>query len=135
MRMLRQESPYSQVLPAEFLITRELSNPHSRAKKRERYLAARARQQALLKEFIDKELSKVIEGRTRKDAIAEATFRWKERLRLDRKAEMKRRWVARGLEARLERRRRRAEEKLEAEKKKLRELIVRQAPHQIMPKV
>lgn len=133
-RMLRRDIPYSQDQPAELLLARELSNPHSRAKKRERYLAARAREAALLTTYIRAELGKGVTERTRKDAIAEATFRWRERLRLDRKAELKRRWVARGLQARLERRRRRAEEKQEILKKRLRELVVRQAPHQVMPK-
>ncbi|EJD03689.1 uncharacterized protein FOMMEDRAFT_19078 [Fomitiporia mediterranea MF3/22] len=133
-RMLRKEIPYNQNFPMELFIARELSNPHSRAKKRERYLAAKARQQLLLKEYMADELKKTIEGRSKREAIAEATFKWRERIRLDRKAELKRRWIARGLKARLERRRRRAQEKLEFEKKKLRELVLRVAPNQVMPK-
>lgn len=131
--MLRQEIPYSQNFPAELFLARELSNPHSREKKRERYLASKARQESLLKEYIAKELKKSIEGRNRREAVAEATFKWRERVRLDRKAELKKRWVARGLQARLERRKRRAQEKLDGEKKKLRELVLREAPNQVMP--
>lgn len=119
----------------ELFLARELSNPHSREKKRQRYLAKKAQQQALLKEYIDEELKKEVEGRGKREAIAEATFRWHERLRLDRKRELKRRWIARGLKARLERRRRRAQEKLVLEKRKLRELVLRVAPNQVMPKV
>ncbi|KAH8119926.1 hypothetical protein DFH11DRAFT_1721825 [Phellopilus nigrolimitatus] len=132
-RMLRNELPYSQDYPMELFLARELSNPHSRIKKRERYLAARARQQALLTKYVEDELKRSIEGRSKREAIAEATFRWHERVRLDRKAEMKKRWVARGLKARLERRRRRAHEKQEVEKRKLRELVLREAPNQVMP--
>lgn len=131
--MLRQEIPYSQNFPAELFLGRELSNPHSREKKRERYLASKARQESLLKEYIAKEIKKPIEGRSRREAVAEATFKWRERVRLDRKAELKKRWVARGLQARLERRKRRAQEKLDGEKKKLRELVLREAPNQVMP--
>lgn len=131
--MLRQEIPYSQNFPAELFLARELSNPHSREKKRERYLASKARQESLLEEYIAKELKKLIEGRSRREAVAEATFKWRERIRLDRKSELKKRWVARGLKARLERRNRRAQEKLDGEKKKLRELVLREAPNQIMP--
>ncbi|KAL5519230.1 hypothetical protein ACEPAH_913 [Sanghuangporus vaninii] len=133
-RMLRNEIEYSQNFPMELFLARELSNPHSREKKRQRYLANKARQQALLKEYMDEELKKSVEGRSKREAIAEATFRWRERLRVDRKRELKRRWIARGLKARLERRRRRAQEKLAHEKKKLRELVLRVAPNQIMPK-
>lgn len=134
-RMLRQEIPYSQNFPMEHFLARELSNPHSREKKRQRYLATKARQEMLLKKYIDAELKKIIEGRSRREAIAEATFKWRERLRLDRKADLKKRWIARGLQARLERRRRRAQKKLETEKRSLRELVLRVAPNQIMPKV
>ena len=133
-RMIRKEIPYSQSFPMEHFIARELSNPHSREKKRQRYLAAKAKQAILLQKYIATELSKRIEGRSRREAVAEATYKWKERMRLDRKAELKKRWVARGLKARLERRRRRAAEKEEAEKKKLRELILREAPNQVVPR-
>lgn len=133
-RMIRDELPYSQSFPVELFIARELSNPHSREKKRQRYLAAKARQQALLKQYIEAELNRRIEGRSKSEAIAEARFKWRERMRLDRKADLKRRWVARGLKSRLERRRRRAQEKQEAEKKKLRELILREAPNQVVPR-
>ncbi|KAI5124173.1 hypothetical protein M0805_000980 [Coniferiporia weirii] len=133
-RVLRGELPYSQDYPMELFLGRELSNPHSRSKKRQRYLAAQARQQALLKEYVEAELKKPVDGRSKREAITEATYRWRERVRLDRKAELKRRWVARGLKARLERRRRRAQEKMEAERRKLRELVLREAPNQIMPK-
>lgn len=133
-RMIRNEIPYSQSFPMEYFLAREFSNPHSREKKRQRYLAAKAKQKDLLQKYIEAELNKPIEGRSRSEAVAEATYKWKERMRLDRKAELKKRWVARGLKARLERRRRRAAEKQEAERKKLQELILREAPNQFVPR-
>lgn len=134
-RMLRGELPYKQNVPMEVFLSRELSNPHSREKKRERYLAAKERQRNLLRKFIDEEMKKTVDGRSRKEAVAEATFRWREQLRLERKAELKKRWVARGLQARLERRRKRRAAKQEAERQKLRDLVLRVAPNQIMPQV
>lgn len=118
----------------ELSIARELSNPHSRVKKRMRYLAARERERELLKEYVRIEVAKRIPGRSKREAVAEATFKWQEKLRLDRKAELKKRWVQRGLQARLERKRERSHRKLEREKKKLNELILKEAPNQVVPR-
>lgn len=118
----------------EISIARELSNPHSRVKKRLRYLAARTRERELLKQYVQAEVAKKTPGRSKREAVAEATFKWREKLRLDRKVELKKRWVQRGLKARLERKRERAGKKLEREKRKLNELILKEAPNQVVPK-
>ncbi len=134
-RMLRADIPYDQTaFPAELLLTRELSNPHSRTKKRIRYLTAQARQRDLLKHYIDEEL-KSLNGRTRREARAEATFRWRARIEDDRKAELKRRWVQRGQGARLQRKQERQTKKLEKEKKRLRDLVLTAAKNQVLPEV
>lgn len=134
-RMLRADIPYDQTaFPGELLLTRELSNPHSRTKKRIRYLSAKARQRDLLKQYIDEEL-KNLNGRTRREARAEATFRWRTRIEEDRKVELKKRWVQRGQEARLQRKRVRQTKKLEREKKRLRDLVLTSAKNQVLPEV
>lgn len=119
----------------ELFVARELSNPHSRIKKRQRYLAARERDRALLKEYLALELKKNIKGRTKREAVAEATFRWRERLRVERKVELKRRRVLRGQDARIEKKREKRGKKIEARRRRLNELVVRAAPNQIMPKL
>ena len=62
--MLRGSKEYDQSFPYELLVARELSNPHSRAKKHARYLAARAAQRALLREYIETEVRNLSGGRS-----------------------------------------------------------------------
>lgn len=116
----------------EVHLHKELSNPHSRAKKILRWQERQEYQRKLLAQMVANEL-KNLEGRTRKDATAEATFKFKQRMEEERKAEMVRRWRNRGDEARLKRRRERKARKAERESRKLSDLVLRAGPNQVIP--
>lgn len=131
-RSLYKRSAFDASAPVEVYLARELSNPHSRAKKQERWQAYQLYKKSLLKHMIKVEYKNLM-GRTRRDARAEAAFKWKQRLEEERKAEIKRRWVKRGGEAKLQGRRARKAKKLERVQRRLRELVLAPAPNQVVP--
>jgi hypothetical protein len=118
--------------PVEVNLVREVSNPHSRANKQRRWQERQRREKALLGEYIKAEL-KDLQGRTRREARTEATFKWKQRIEADMKAELKKRWQLRGQEAKLLRKRARAAKKETKRKQKLADLILEQGPNQVIP--
>jgi len=118
--------------PMEVNLVKEVSNPHSRAKKQRRWQERQRHEKALLQEYIKVEL-KDLQGRTRQEARAEATFKWKQRIEADRKAELKRRWQLRGQEAKLLRKRARAAKKEAKRNQKLADLVLEQGPNQAIP--
>lgn len=118
--------------PLEVNLVKEVSNPHSRAKKQRRWQERQHREKALLEEYVRVEL-KDLQGRTRREARAEATFKWKQRIEADRKAELKRRWQLRGQEAKLLRKRVRAAKKEARRSQKLTDLVLEQRTNQVIP--
>ena len=131
-RSLTKRAEVSGSLPLEVHIHRELANPHSRAKKQERWQAYQLYKRSLLQQMIQTEY-KNLQGRTRRDAKAEATFKWRQRLEDERKAEVKRRWRNRGQEAKLDGKRERKARKAERMDRKLRDLVLQAAPNQVIP--
>ncbi|PIL36731.1 hypothetical protein GSI_00420 [Ganoderma sinense ZZ0214-1] len=124
---------FSASAPIEVHLQKELSNPHSRAKKQARWQAFQAHQKDLLQEYIDVEYAN-LNGRTKQVARADATWKWQQRLLKDRKSELLRRWRNRGAEARLTRKRERQARKLEKREEKLRNLVLAEARNQILPR-
>lgn len=118
--------------PMELHLQEELSNPHSRAKKQARWQAALARRRVLLEEYVQREL-KELKGRTRREARAEAVWKWRERLAADLREEKKRRWIHRGGEAELVRRKARKARKERKREERLRNLVLREEPNQVIP--
>jgi len=118
--------------PIEVNLTKEVSNPHSRAKKQRRWQERQRSEKVLLEEYIKTE-SKDLQGRTRREARAEATFKWRQRIEADRKAEIKRRWQLRGQEAKLLRKRARAAKKEAKRNQKLADLELEQGSNQVIP--
>ncbi|KAI0366394.1 hypothetical protein BV20DRAFT_1002470 [Pilatotrama ljubarskyi] len=119
--------------PVEVHLVKELSNPHARAKKQARWQAFKARQKALLEEFVRAEYANLA-GRTRREARAEATWKWRNHIEEERKAEMKRRWRNRGAEARQMRTAKRKARKAAKRAQKLRNLVLEEAPNQVVPR-
>ena len=111
---------------------KEVSNPHSRAKKQKRWQERQRREKALLEEYVKAEL-KDLQGRTRREARAEAAFKCKQRIEADRKAELKKRWQLRGQEAKLLRKRARAVKKEARRNRRLADLVLEQRPNQVVP--
>ncbi|EPS95380.1 hypothetical protein FOMPIDRAFT_1025842 [Fomitopsis schrenkii] len=123
---------YDPSLPAEVLIARELANPHSRAKKQARWQAHELHKRSLLQKFVKEEL-KNLDGRKRREARAEATWKWRRALVDERRAEVKRRWQNRGAEDRLTRKKARKERKADKRKERLRNLVLENGPNQFVP--
>ncbi|CAL1702194.1 unnamed protein product [Somion occarium] len=119
-------------LPIEVHVHKELTNPHSRAKKQERWQAYQMYRRSLLHQVIQAEY-KSLRGRTRREARAEATFKWRQQLIDERKAEAKRRWCNRGQEAKLTSKNERKARKADRLDKKLRDLVIPTAPNQVIP--
>lgn len=118
--------------PVEVHVTRELSNPHSRAKKQARWQAAQKHKRQLFEQILQAEY-KHLNGRTRKVARQEAVFKWKVRLEEERKAELYRRRVARGEVARFERQKVMKVRKAARLERKLSGLELRPAANQVIP--
>ena len=116
----------------ELYLQKELSNPHSRAKKQARWQAVFARRRELLADYVQREL-KELKGRTRREARAEAVWKWRERLAADLREEKKRRWIHRGGEAALVRRKARKARKEGKREERLRNLVLKDEPNQILP--
>jgi len=127
-----QNRAYDAAAPMELHLQKELSNPHSRAKKQARWQAALARRRELLAQYVRREL-RDLKGRTRREARAEAVWKWRERLVADRREEMKRRWVHRGGEAALVRQRARRARKERKRDERLRTLVLKEGPNQVIP--
>ena len=125
-------SSFNPADPVEVNLVKEVSNPHSRAKKQRRWQERQRSEKALLEEYVKSEL-KDLQGRTRRDARAEATFKWRQRVEADRRAELKRRWQLRGQEAKLLRKRARAAKKEAKRNQKLADLVLEQGPNQVIP--
>jgi hypothetical protein len=128
----RQKRVYDAAAPVELNLQKELSNPHSRAKKHARWKAAFARRRELLVQYVRNEL-KDLKGRTRREARAEAVWKWRERLAADAREDKKRRWIHRGGEAALLRRRARQARKERKRDERLRDLVLEEEPNQVIP--
>lgn len=131
-KSLAKRSAFDPAAPVEIYVHRELTNPHSRAKKQQRWQAYQLYRRSLLQHMIQEEYKNLM-GRTRRAARAEATWKWREKLIEERKTEMKRRWVNRGAETRLQQRRVRKTKKAERLRNKLRNLVLPDAPNQVIP--
>ncbi|TFY78212.1 hypothetical protein EWM64_g5797 [Hericium alpestre] len=127
-----QARPYDASAPVETSLTIELTNPHGRAQKQLRWQIHQARKHVLLAQYMQQELAD-LKGRTRKEARAEAMWKFNNRLVEDQRAERKRRWSNRGQEARLERKKVRKARKLQKQDERLRNLVLEDAPNQVVP--
>ena len=127
-----EKRTYDAGAPIELHLQKELSNPHSRAKRQARWQAALARRREVLAQYVRKEL-KDLKGRTRREARAEAVWKWRERLAADLRDEKKRRWVHRGGEAAALRQKTRRARKERKRDERLRRLELKDEPNQIVP--
>jgi hypothetical protein len=129
-----EKRAYDAAVPIELHLQKELSNPHSRAKKQARWQAALAGQRELLAQYVRNEL-KDLKGRTRREARAEAVWKFRERLAADLREEKKRRWVHRGGEAEALRQKGRRARKGRKQDERLRRLVLKDEANQIVPAV
>ncbi|KAF5393976.1 hypothetical protein D9757_000333 [Collybiopsis confluens] len=119
--------------PVEQFLYKELSNPHSRAKKMKRWQETRRAKRALLDDYIREEVRES-RGRIVGQAKADAAFRWRQTLHQDKQALRKMKWIQRGGQEKLERKIQRRARKEEKQKLRLASLTLKEEPNQFIPK-
>ncbi|KAI9466710.1 hypothetical protein BJY52DRAFT_1233866 [Lactarius psammicola] len=127
-----EKRTYDAAIPVELHLHKELSNPHSRAKRQARWQAAQSQRREMLAQYVRNEL-KDRKGRSRSEARAEAVWKWRERLAADLGDEKKRRWAHRGGEAEALRQKGRRARKERRQDERLRNLVLKEEPNQIVP--
>lgn len=124
--------PEVPTLGIEVYLHKELSNPHSRAKKQARWQAHQAYKKNLLKEYISVEL-KNLNGRTVGNAKAEAAWKWRQRLIEEEREKKKMRWKTKASIAKLDKKSERKERKELKQRERLTAMVLKEEPNQVIP--
>lgn len=124
---------YNESLPFEVYLDHELANPHSRAKKLERFKIYQANTQILLKKIMAEELRN-LDGRNVRQAKADAAFRWREQVKADQEKKKKTRWMHSARIGELERKASKKTKKEERKRRLLTEMVLKEEPNQFVPK-
>ncbi|KAF9452166.1 hypothetical protein P691DRAFT_722468 [Macrolepiota fuliginosa MF-IS2] len=119
--------------PVEPFLHKELSNPHSKAKKLRRFKEYKIRTKALLKETLAYELRN-LNGRKPQEARAEALFKWRAQLKTERDEKKKMRWKHKSEVANLERKAARKVRKEVQQRRRLTEMVLGEGSNQVIPK-
>ncbi|KAJ8475470.1 hypothetical protein ONZ45_g15595 [Pleurotus djamor] len=119
--------------PVEVFLSKELSNPHSRAKKQARWQAYQRYSQTLLQDYLAAELRN-LNGRTAREAKAEAAWKWRAKLDELKKEKRKQRWKHKASVAKVERKNARKARKEVKQRQRLTALVLENAPNQVIPK-
>ena len=127
-----QPRSFDESKPMEYHVSKELSNPHSRAKKQARWQTAKVRKTELLKKFVERELVN-LNGRPARIARAEGVFKFRQKIEEERKSEKKRRWLTAERMAKMERKAKRKQRKAHKQKDKLTQLVLKDAANQVIP--
>jgi len=122
----------SESLPMEHFLAIELSNPHSRTKKQRRWQERLKGLVQLRKDVLTSELNS-LDGRTRRDARAEAEYRFRVQIERAQKAEGMRRRILRGELAKVARRKIRKARKEARRIRNLRETKLHREDNQVLP--
>lgn len=124
---------YDNSAPFEVHLHRELSNPHSHAKKLARWKSYQFYKKELLTQYMDAEL-KNLNGRPQREARAEAAFKWRAKLEEEKQADRKRRWKHKAYEVNAERKNARKAKREVKQRQRLTQLVLRDEPNQVVPK-
>lgn len=134
---------YDPSIPMEQYLARELSNPHSRAKKQERWQQAREDRDRLRVQFMKAakaarftgdSATTVGLGLTKTQAAREGAFLFEAHVRATEKARREERAALRGADEKLARKQARKARKAAKKEKALRELTLEPAPNQVLPR-
>lgn len=128
-----RETKFGDSPPIEGYLFRELSNPHSRAKKHARWKAFQTQKKELLADITAEELMN-LNGRSQREAKAEAAFKWRQQMEEEKEAQRKRRWKHSAAEANMERQNKRKERKEIKQRQRLTALVLKEEPNQVIPK-
>jgi len=124
---------YDESAPFELYLKWELANPHSRAKKLERWKSYQAGIHELLKSITVDEL-KHLDGRPVRQAKADAAFKWREQVKEDQAKKKKARWAHTAKVEEWERKKVKKAKKEERQRQRLTELVLKDEPNQFLPR-
>ncbi|PPR03830.1 hypothetical protein CVT26_000828 [Gymnopilus dilepis] len=122
---------YDASAPFELYLQPDLANPHSRAKKLERWKAHQSALHALRKKIADHELQH-LDGRTVKQAKADAAFKWREQVEAEQKKKKKARWMHSAQVAKWARKAEKRSKKEARQRRRLTELTLKEEPNQVL---
>ncbi|KDR83464.1 hypothetical protein GALMADRAFT_235622 [Galerina marginata CBS 339.88] len=126
------ELPYDPSAPFELYLQPDLANPHSRAKKLERWKGYQAGIHVLLKKIMDNEL-KHLDGRSPRQAKADAAFKWREQVKDEQAKKKKARWMHSAQMVKWERKADKKSKKEDRQRRRLTELTLKEEPNQVIP--
>ncbi|TFK29246.1 hypothetical protein FA15DRAFT_632108 [Coprinopsis marcescibilis] len=124
---------YLPAAPLEIYLTKELSNPHSRGKKMQRWKAHKSIEKARLGEITALEL-KDLAGRTEREAKADAAFRWREEIKNKKTEQQKMRWKHKVGDPKMVRKAKTKVKREDRQRRKLSDLVLEDEPNQVLPK-
>ncbi|KAH9482483.1 hypothetical protein JR316_0004583 [Psilocybe cubensis] len=124
---------YDPSAPFEVYLQPDLANPHSRAKKLERWKQYQAGIHNLLKKITAYELAN-LDGRTVKQARSDAAFKWREQVKEEQAKKKKARWMHSAQMLKWERKNAKKEKKEDRQRRRLTELMLEDEPNQVIPK-
>ena len=110
----------------------DLANPHSRAKKMQRFKLRQAIIHAQLKDITDLELAN-LEGRTPKQARSDAAFRWRELVKKQKAERAKARWMTTARVDAWEKKNVNKAKKEERQRRRLTQLTLSEDQNQVIP--
>jgi hypothetical protein len=128
-----RENKFGDSPPIEGYLFRELANPHSRAKKIARWKTFQFIKRARLAEITSEEL-KNLNGRTQREARAEAAWKWRQQVDEEIAAQKKRRWKHKVAEVKMEKQQKRRARKEAKQRQRLSALALKEEPNQVIPK-
>jgi hypothetical protein len=121
--------------PMEINLHKELSNPHSRAKKQARWQEYQTYKRKLLREYINIELASAsATGRGAQEARAQAAWKWRRAIEEEERTRKNRRWTSRDMEARVLRKKERKARKALKQRQSLTEMVLQEGRNQVIPK-
>ena len=88
----------------------------------------------MLSEYVKAELND-LKGRTAREARAEGTWKWRQKLDDDKKTEKQRRRKTKATVTRMIRKKERKERKQRRQRQKLTEMVLRDEPNQVVPSI
>ena len=127
------KTPYNPTAPYEVFLATELANPHSRAKKMDRYKAYQARLRFAYDQILADE-ERYPNGRSLREIKADAAFKFRELVKAEEQKKVKARWSHSAEAESRERKEKKATKKEERLRKRLNELVLDNEPNQVIPK-
>lgn len=128
----QRERTFGDSAPVESYLFRELANPHSRAKKHDRWKGWQFQKKARLEQLFAEAL--VDKNRNPRELRAEAAWKWRQEMDGEKEAHRKRRWKSLNSDATLERQTKRRHRKEAKQRQRLTAMVLKEESNQVIPK-